>query len=268
MISDARPAIIGALLLTVLASAGCPSPRDQAKSAQTITVLAAASLTNAIQEAADAWSHRSGVQVRISFGPSNALAQQILSGAPADVYLSANERWADALAAEDHIQQRVALLSNRLTWIAPLENQAGIADPSEIAKKAQRIALAGENVPAGIYADQSLRTSGIYELLADRIVRGADVRTTLAYVERGEVDAGVVYATDAAISDRVIVLGELDPTSYDPIIYPAVLLTGASPEAAGFFTFLQSSEAREIFARHHFVALPTTAGEKHDAGRP
>ncbi|UUO09134.1 molybdate ABC transporter substrate-binding protein [Blastopirellula sp. J2-11] len=262
-----RSAIIGVLVLTIFVSSGCRSSRDLAKSRQTITLLAAASLTNAIQEAADAWSHKSGIQVRISFGPSNALAQQILSGAPADVYLSANERWADALAAQDQIDQRIAMLSNRLVWIAPQENRAGIANPSEIVEKARRIALAGENVPAGMYADQSLRSSGIYNKLADRIVRGADVRTTLAYVEQGEVDAGIVYATDAAITKRVIVLGELDPASYDSIIYPAVLLKDAPPEAAGFFTFLQSSEAREIFARHHFAALPTSAGEKHDAGR-
>lgn len=254
-------AILGALLL----SWGCRGWSESSPSSRVVTVLAAASLTNAIQEVADAWTAESGEQVRISFGPSNALAQQILAGAPADVYLSANEKWADALAAQDQIERRVPLLSNRLVWIVPQGNPAGINDPSEIAGKAKRIALAGENVPAGIYADQSLGSTGLLKTLADRIVRGNDVRTTLAYVEQGEVDAGIVYATDAAITDQVTVIGELDPTSYDMIRYPAVLLRNAAPQGADFFEYLQSPAAERIFARHQFVVLPAEAGETHDA---
>jgi len=227
--------------------------------------LAAASLTNAIQETSDAWSQQSGNEVRISFGPSNALAQQVLAGAPADVYLSANEKWADALSNEDRVERRLPLLSNRLVWVVPKVNRAGIADPSEIAAKAKRIALAGENVPAGIYADESLRETGLYDQLADRIVRGNDVRTTLAYVERGEVDAGIVYATDAAITDQVTKLGELDPTSYQTIRYPAILLKGAEPPAGEFFQFLQSPAAKEIFQRHRFVVLAAESGDASDA---
>ncbi|MCC9607878.1 molybdate ABC transporter substrate-binding protein [Blastopirellula sp. JC732] len=257
---------IGAAVCVVLFSTlFCGPVVDQARSRRTILVLAAASLTDAVEEAADAWEEESGEKVRISFGPSNALAQQILAGAPADIYLSANEQWADALAEQDRVEKRVALLSNRLVWIVPKENRAGIADPSEIAAKAKRIALAGENVPAGIYADQSLHASGLYDEVAKRIVRGNDVRTTLAYVEQGEVDAGIVYATDAAITDRVTTLGELDPASYDPIRYPAILLKGAEPaEAKEFFAFLQSPAAQEIFARHHFVVLPAESGESSD----
>ncbi|PQO44290.1 molybdate ABC transporter substrate-binding protein [Blastopirellula marina] len=254
-------AIIGALLL----SSGC-GDSDRASSRRTVTVLAAASLTNAIQEVADAWSQESGEPFRISFGPSNALAQQILAGAPADVYLSANEKWGDALAEQDRIERRVSLLSNRLVWIVPKANRAGIHAPSEIREKAKLIALAGENVPAGMYADQSLQASGLLKQLSDRIVRGNDVRTTLAYVEEGEVDVGIVYATDAAITDQVTVIGELDPQSYDPILYPAILLKNAEPTAVDFFAFLQSPVAGEIFKRHGFVVLPVEAGEQHDAG--
>lgn len=260
-----RLAMGDAMCLAVILLCSCGPVVDQARPQRTITILAAASLTDAIEEVADAWTQQSGNVVRISVGPSNALAQQILAGAPADVYLSANEKWADVLVEQDRVEKQVPLLSNRLVWIVPQTNHAGIANPDEITTKATRIALAGENVPAGIYADQALRAAGLLDQLTGRIVRGNDVRTTLAYIARGEVDAGIVYATDAAATDQVVVLGELDPESYDAIRYPALVLQGADESAGAFFGFLQSPAAREIFQRHHFVVLTDQAGEVDDA---
>ncbi|TWT34273.1 molybdate ABC transporter substrate-binding protein [Blastopirellula retiformator] len=260
-----RWAMGGASCLIMGLLCSCGPVIDSARQPRRITVLAAASLTDAIEQVADAWSRQSGNVARISVGPSNALSQQILAGAPADVYLSANERWADVLVEQGRVEKQVPLLSNRLVWIIPHENHAGIASPDEITTKATRVALAGENVPAGIYADQALRTAGLLDQFEGRIVRGNDVRTTLAYVARGEVDAGIVYATDAAATDQVVTLAELDPESYDAIRYPAMVLKGADEGAEAFFDFLQSPTASEIFQRHHFVVLTAQVGEIDDA---
>ena len=143
---------------------------------------------------------------------------------------------------------------------------AGIDDLDGLAsEKIERLALAGEKVPAGMYAEQALRALGHYERLVEqnRIARGQDVRVTLSYVERGEAEAGVVYATDARISDDVEVVAEFPASTHEPISYPAVLLDSASSEGAEeFYRFLFSPAAADIFRQHGFAIT----AEQADAG--
>lgn len=239
--------------------AGCSATNETA-TRDKVTVLVAASTTDAIEEVARIFQDEMQIEVVISTGPSNGLAQQILAGAPVDVFLSANKKWADAIADQALASETVDLLANRLVLIVPEGNPARIKDPADLARtKVSRVAIAGENVPAGIYAQQALRNLGLFRQLreSNKLARGSDVRITLAYVERAEAEAGIVYATDARISDRVEVISEFDPQSYDPVVYPAVLLKTASGRTAAvrFFTFLQSSEGQAVFQRFGFTPL-------------
>ncbi|MCO6459516.1 MAG: molybdate ABC transporter substrate-binding protein, partial [Pirellulaceae bacterium] len=228
-----------------------------------ITVLAAASTTDAIHDIAEAFeTSHPGVAVRISTGPSNSLAQQVIAGAPADIYLSANMKWADAVAEQGLAEETVELLTNRMVLVVPRGNPAGVKEPGDlVGPGVTMVALAGENVPAGIYAEQALRQLQLLDELREgrKLARGADVRITLAYVERGEAEAGIVYATDARISDQVEVVAELDPMSHDQVTYPVVLLKAAKDKTAArqFLRFLQSAEAQTVFERYGFSRLGT-----------
>jgi molybdate transport system substrate-binding protein len=242
-------------------------------------LLAAASTTEAMQEVAALFEKKSGAKVEINPGASNALAQQIIAGAPADVFLSANEKWADEVKKHRLAAEARPLLGNRLAIVVPRGNPAGVRSPADLtADSVKQVALAGEQVPAGFYADQALKSLDLAAKLAEakKIVRGADVRITLSYVERGEVEAGIVYATDARISDKVETVYTFDPATHDALVYPAVLVKrdGAEPAAAAreFFEFLFSAEAGAVFRRHGFLpvgepmddapARPRDAGER------
>jgi molybdate transport system substrate-binding protein len=248
----------GALLVAVLA--GC-SDTERATTRETVTVLAAASTTDAIHQIARRFQQaHPGIRVDVSTGPSNGLAQQILAGAPADVFLSANQKWSDAIAQQGLAGRRVELLTNRMVLIVPQGNPAKVTDPSDLnSAEIQRVAIAGENVPAGIYAQQALQNLNLFESLrrSNKLARGSDVRITLAYVQRGEAEAGIVYATDARISQQAEVVASLDPQTYDRVVYPAVLLQDAAEREAAhrFFQFLQSQEARDIFGQFGFTPL-------------
>ena len=200
------------------------------------------------------------IAVQISTGPSNGLAQQILAGAPADVFLSASRQWATAITEAGLASETVELLTNRMVLIVPKGNPAGVQEPSDLASaRVTRVAIAGENVPAGTYAEQALRNLKLLDLLqqSNKLARGSDVRVTLAYVERAEAEAGIVYATDARVSQQVEVVKELDPRSYDPVVYPVVLLKRIPERDAprGFFDFLQSAKARAVFDHFGFTPL-------------
>jgi molybdate transport system substrate-binding protein len=233
-----------------------------------VTVLVAASLADATQEVGDAFERlmkdQGRVKVTISSGPSNGLAQQIISGAPADLFASASTKWAAALVAEGLVAKQHDLLSNRLVLVVPRGNPAQISGPMDLlSERVQRIVIADANVPAGTYAQQALETLELFRPLEEtgRVVRGSDVRVTLAYVERGEVEAGIVYATDAKIAEHVEIVTELDPMSYESIIYPVVLLKDSEANAAAheFFDFLQGPESTTIFEEHGFTVLPAAA---------
>ncbi|HUG93121.1 MAG TPA: molybdate ABC transporter substrate-binding protein [Planctomycetaceae bacterium] len=259
--SAPRPAL---LLLLTTALVGClPGCADNGTAADrnTILVLAAASTADALREAADVFERDTGVRVRISSGPSNGLAQQILSGAPADIHISAAERWMTALDDAGFVAESRPFLSNRLVLAVPRGSPAALRTPDDLSADAvQRVALAGEDVPDGAYAEQALRSLGVFASLQSkrRLVRGHDVRAVLSYVERGEVDAGIVYASDARASQAVEVVHTFDPATHDAIIYPVGLLKSGADRAAArrFFEFLDTPRAAEVFRRHGLTPIP------------
>ncbi len=225
-----------------------------------ITVSAAASTTNAVEEIAARYEAATGVHVRVNTGSSSSLANQIISGAPADLYLSANQKWAEAVDERQLSLEMRNLLGNELVIIVPKGNPAGVHAPADLAAAAVRnIALAGEDVPAGMYAERALRSLQLYRRLGEqsRIVRGQNVRVALSYVERGEAEAGIVYRTDAMISDDVEAVFTFDPKSYGRIVYPVLLLKGSEskPAARRFFDYLQSPDAVELFKKYGFEPL-------------
>jgi molybdate transport system substrate-binding protein len=226
--------------------------------AQTITVSAAASLTQAFKELAQRFEVASpGATVRLNFGASGALYQQISQGAPADVFASADQATMDRAAKAALIvdASRVDFASNSLVLVGPSQGAVAIGSLQDLDKpEVKRIAVGKPaTVPAGRYARQALEKAGLWETLKPRFVQADSVRQVLDYVGRGEVEAGFVYATDAAVmKDRVKVVAAV--SGHDPITYPVAVVAGSSQEAlAGrFVSFLSGEPAREILARHGF----------------
>lgn len=219
-----------------------------------VRVLAAASLTEALREIGRDYESRSGERVIFSFGGSSTLARQIEAGAPADLFLSADEAKMNALARRGLIdpRTRVSLLSNRLVIVVPRRGGKQLKDPRDLVRF-ERIAIAEPStVPAGIYARQYLQTLGIWSALAGKTVPTENVRGALAAVAAGNVDAAIVYRTDARIQKSVRVVHEV--SSGPRISYPfAVLAQAGQPQAARrFLAHLRSRAARDIFARHGF----------------
>jgi len=225
---------------------------------EVVTVLCAASAAEALEAAAMA----EGATVRLVAAGSNTLAAQVIAGAPGDLFLSANPRWADAVVEAGLAESSRPLLRNRLVLVVPVDPGPAATAVERLGDLAgvRRIALAGDRVPAGIYAEQALRAHGVYESLrqAGAIVRGEDVRKTLAYVERGEVDAGVVYATDAALTDRVRVVASFDVHTHDPIVYVLVRLRGGgeSEAAIRLESVIDGPAATDAWERYGFMVIP------------
>ena len=234
-----------------------------ARAGGTVTVFAAASLQESLTAAGTAWTATSGTPVRFSFGASPAIARQIDQGAPADVFLSADEEWMDWLQGKGGIvaATRRRLLSNQLVLIAPAGSKTTlrIAPGMPLAKAlgAGRLAVADTTaVPAGKYAKASLTRLGVWDQVADRLLPGENVRAALAYVSRGEARLGIVYVTDAKAEPRVRVVGVFPAASHRPIVYPGAVTTASrNPGAAAFLGFLQSPRASAIFRRYGFSVL-------------
>lgn len=225
-------------------------------------VLAAASLQEGLNAAADAWAARRHPRPIISFAASSALARQIEAGAPADLFISADEAWMDHVAGQGLIRSgsRVSFLANRLVLIAPQWSGVRLSlvrgFPIGRALNGGRLAMADpDSVPAGKYAKAALNSLGVWPAVANRLARAENVRAALALVERGEAPLGVVYATDARASSRVRVVGTFPAGSHPAITYPvATLRTSTNPEAGAFRRFLLSVEGRAIFVRHGFAS--------------
>jgi molybdate transport system substrate-binding protein len=255
---------------SIIAAAGCISNAPVAESKPAVTVLIAASTADAVKEIAQQFTEKTGQQVVLSPGASNALAQQILSGAPADVFLSAAQSWADEIEKAGLAVDQRPLLRNALVLVVPKGNPANVQSPADLLQDAvERVALAGENVPAGKYADQALKSLDLGEKLAaaGKIVRGSDVRATLNYIERGEVEAGIVYSTDAIASTQVKVVHTFDESLHDKVVYPVVLIRQKNSSAPGkeFFDYLISPDAAAVFRKAGFLPL-TPSAETQSAG--
>lgn len=252
------------MLVPAALAAACVSPGPAAWAAESVTVFAAASLSDAMEAVGQAYRSSTGGEVRFAFAASSTLARQIAAGAPAHLFISANEAWMDALERDDLIDpaSRVSPIRNSLVLIAPVD---GAAPPAAIDRGLDLAARLGADgrlamgdpahVPAGIYARQALETLGLWHSLEPRLAYADNVRVALALVERGEAPLGIVYATDAAISRGVRVVGLFPAGSHAPITYPFALIKAqANEDARAFFRYLTSDAAREIFARYGFKA--------------
>jgi molybdate transport system substrate-binding protein len=229
--------------------------------AQQLTVFAAASLTDAMKEVSTVWASAGHQPLVLSFGASSTLARQIEQGAPANVFASADEKWMDYLADKKLIavDTRKDLLGNDLVLVVPADKPIHVT----IGKDFDLMAILGPNgrlatgdpahVPVGIYAEQALKALGMWDGVSPRLARTDDVRAALLLVERGEAPAGIVYATDAAVSKAVMIAGTFPAGSHDPVSYPfAVIKSGDTAEARALMTFLTTPPVRAVFMQRGF----------------
>ena len=240
---------LGLLLPAVLACSQSSDP------AQGPVVLAASSLQEALEEVAGAWAAQGHPAPVLSFAASSALARQVEQGAPADLFVSADEEWMDTLAGEKLLRAgtRTDLLSNRLVLVA--RHGGTVRRLADLGSG--KLALADPAaVPAGKYAKAALESLGQWSTVEANVVPAENVRAAMALVERGEVALGIVYATDAMASDKVEVIETLPESSHPPIRYPAAVLAGSrNADATALLAFLSSDAARRIFIKHGFGAI-------------
>jgi molybdate transport system substrate-binding protein len=255
-----------ALGLAMLLPAGQGGPVEKR-----ITVSAAVSLTDALGVVADAYS-RTGRGVRFNFGASNVLARQIVSGAPVDVFISADEAQMDVVAAAGLLKEgsRVPLLRNQLAVAVPSDRPRTFKRFSEIADPAfKRIAIGDPAaVPSGVYAKAYLQKEGLWQTLEPRIVPTGSVRAALAAVESGAADAAIVYRTDVRISLKATVAWTVPMPDGPRIVYPGAIIrtTAAADEAQRFLDFLRSDVAVRIFERYGFTRAERASGGARPPG--
>ena len=250
----ARPAAILALLL----AAAQPLAAQE-----TITVFAAASMKNALDDANAAFTKATGIKVTASYAASSALAKQIEGGAPADVFISADLQWMDYVAQKNLIKpdSRVNLLGNKLVLIAPTDSKldkVAIAKPFDIAKLAGagRIAVADvKAVPAGLYAKAALESLDGWPAAEPKLAMAENVRATLSFVARGETPIGIVYETDAKVEPKVKIVGVFPEGSHPTIVYPVAATTAAKADAGKYLNFLRGAESKAIFEKYGFSFL-------------
>lgn len=248
-----------AMLLLGLLFAGSAPAQAQGKGP---LVLAAASLQEAMTEAANVWAASKHPRPVLSFAGSSSLARQILAGSPADLFISADEAWMDHVAAKGLLRpgMRTSFLSNRLVLISPRDRKTRLAVlpnfPLARALGNGRLAMADPDaVPAGRYGKAALTRLGVWPGVSRKVARAESVRAALALVERGAAPFGIVYATDARASRKVRVVGVFPPNTHAPITYPiATLKSATNRQTEAFRRFLLSREGKAIFVRHGFIA--------------
>jgi molybdate transport system substrate-binding protein len=228
----------------------------------TITVLAAASLTDALQEIGRTYEAATGKHVALSFAGSMILAKQIEASSGADMFISADSESMDYMDAKGMIAKpsRQDILGNSLVLVAPAQSNVMLTIaqgfPLAAALGQGRLAMADvQTVPAGRYGKAALESLGVWNSVASRLAQGEDVRATLAYVARGEAPLGIVYATDARAEPKVRVVETFPANTHPPIVYPAALTKDAKPDAAQFITYLKGPEASAVFQRAGFRVL-------------
>ena len=253
-------------LLGVLAWSNTPAqaPSPPAASAPDLVVLAASSMTDALGEAARAYTLATGQQVKLSFAASSALARQIEAGAPADVFFSADTDWMDYLQQRNLIAlaTRTNAAGNRLVLIAPLDSgvKLSIGPRFPIAAalgSAGRLATGNpDSVPVGRYAKTALTRLAVWDQVQDRIVAADNVRSALAFVVRGEAPLGIVYRTDALLEKGVRIVAEFPADSHEPIVYPVAATATAHEGAARFVAYLKTPPAQAILRKFGFEPVP------------
>ena len=251
-----------AFLLALLA-AGVAGTTPAAAQDKTITVFAAASMKNALDDVNAAFLKSSGVKVVTSYAASSALAKQIEQGAPADVFISADLDWMDYSAQKKTIKDdtRVSLLGNRLVLIAPKESKI---DKVEIGPGFDLAKLIGDgrittgevtSVPVGKYAKGALEKLGIWASVEKKFATADNVRAALALTARGEAVLGIVYETDAKVEPGVKIVGAFPADSHPAIVYPVAATVSAKPETAAYLSFLRSAASKTIFEKYGFTFL-------------
>jgi len=233
-----------------------------ALAADKITVFAAASLTNALNDIAAHYKKTHGTEVVSSFASSSVLARQIEQGAPADLFISADQQWMDdAVAKKSMIDTtRYTLLGNDLVLIAPRSENARpvtINDKTDWKRllKGERLAVGDpDHVPAGIYAKEALEKLGAWSSLSPVLARANNVRSALALVERNETPYGIVYGSDAVASQKVQVVGTFPEDSHKPVEYPVAIVKDRDNAAVkAFYNYLKGPEAAAVFTQYGFT---------------
>jgi molybdate transport system substrate-binding protein len=242
----------GALpVLLLLFTLGC------GRESSSITVCAAASLTEAIEDAARVFADSTGIKVNTRFGATGLLARAIEEGAPGDVFISADAMWVNELGKRGLLEPATARIVawNRLIFVVPSLDSAQTPTLPAALVNLSRIAIGDpETVPAGRYGKQALTQLGLWPFLEKKFVQAPDVRAVLALVERGEVDGGIVYATDAKTSTKVRLAFMFPEASHDPVAYPGAVLRSSRQAKAAlqYLEFLSGARGRAIFEAHGF----------------
>ncbi|MBO8170705.1 MAG: molybdate ABC transporter substrate-binding protein [Bacillaceae bacterium] len=244
------------VILFIFLVTGC---RDAGSSVGRVelTVSAAASLTDVVQEIGDKFEQQHpDIQLTYNFASSGLLQNQIAQGAPVDLFISAAQKEVETLHNEGKAEYITNLVTNTMVMIVPSEHDQDIQTLRDLTRDhIQRIAIGDPStVPAGMYAHQVLKQAGIWESVQPKIVFAKDVRQVLAYVESGNVDAGLVYSSDFVAADNVQKVVDIDPSLHQPIIYPGAIVSATThkKEAELFLTFLQSDTAFRLFEKYGF----------------
>ena len=248
------------LLLIAFTAISCGRP-DDAAADRRVTVFAAASLVPALDGIVADFEARNDIDVTVSYAASATLAQQIIAGADAGVFISASLEWADEVAQSVDVVRREDALGNGLVLVAPKSNRAEISTPYDlVTDSVERIAIGEpESVPAGQYAREALVALELWDALQQKLVYTMDVRQALLYAERAEVDAAIVYSTDAADSEGVVTVARLDDALERSVRYAIVLVQPDRDTAAVFFSYLLSAEAATRFEAAGFDRLPDSS---------
>ena len=248
------------MLAGTAVAAGVPIGPAAAQDAP-LTVFAAASLTEVLQAIGGLWAGSGQPAPRFSFASNSTLARQIEAGAPANLFASADEQWADYLQQRNLLvpETRRSLLTNSLVLVVPKDRARTVQvgpglDLDGLLGPGGRLATGDPaHVPAGIYAEAALKSLGLWERAQPRLARAESVRSALLLVDRGEAPTGIVYATDAAADPGVAVAGTFPTGSHPPVTYPfAVVRAHDTPAAWAFLDFLSGPQARGVFARAGF----------------
>jgi molybdate transport system substrate-binding protein len=251
MIHRMRPGFLLTLLLATAAThASVTRAADKA-----VTVFAAASLSTTLETVGKSFTADTGIPVRFSFAASSALARQIESGSPADVFVSADQEWMDYLATRKLMRadSRADIVSNSLVLVAPSDSRItlaikpGFALAQALGSKGRLATGDPDTVPAGKYARAALIKLGVWNTVQDRLIPADNVRTALNFVALGEAPLGIVYATDARGNSKVRVVDTFPASAHERITYPAAVTAVAGTEARRFVQYLQGAKARSVF---------------------